>query len=1592
MKQFSLYIVSAWLELLLALGGWSPTTLAAPPPGNRLNYRDEANPFDPHLGFPKLTTPQWLGEIEVEAAVILAIDDMRQPDKYEAVLRPILERLKRIDGRAPVSILCNELDPTHPHLQNWLQEGVSLEVHTLAHPCPLLSKSNFVAAAQTYHGSVELMNRVPGNRPVAFRMPCCDSINSPSPRFYFEMMARTNGLGQFLTIDSSIMQIFTADDPGLKREWTVDEQGQPKFRKYLPFPSFTTTIENYPYPYVIGNFCWEFPAMVPSDWEAQHLHGTNNPATVRDWKVALDATVAKQGAFTFIFHPHGWIRPDQMVEFIDYAVERYGQRVKFLTFREAEERLNRYLLAGNPLRTSRGEDNGVRLLDVNNDGYLDVVIGNEATRKTRLWQPAEKHWHDVDFPTALVTHSTNAPAVHAGVQFGVVRPDGKASAIVNADLKGAWEFDGENWTATPGFWAGLSLAGEPIRTRVQNRDRGVRLRDIDGDGQCEVVVGNDHQNTVFKRLDEGWRELGYRLPDGTALVDAQGRDAGLRLVDINGDGYDDALFSNADRYSLHLFVPKLYLGFQPGWSRVVLSGAQGEPGAIPKIVQGGAEPNNGAWFAHEHLWVQNENTAGLPDLVDRRSYTELLAGLQPKPKSPEEALASMNVRPGFKIELVACEPLVKDPIAFEWGPDGKLWVVEMGDYPLGLDGKGKSGGIVRFLEDTDGDGRYDKSTVFLDNLNFPTGVMPWRNGVLVSAAPEIFYAEDRDGDGKSDVRIPLLTGFTEGNQQHRLNGFDYGLDNWVHGANGDSGGNIRLAGTVPGAGLGAPSRPTDLEVNLRGFDFRFRPDEGLFETVSGQTQYGRHRDDWGNWFGNNNPTWLWHVILPEHYLERNPHLPVKAVKQYLANYPDSTRVFARSRSMQRFNDVAMLNHVTSANSPTPYRDDLFGSEFEGSVFISEPVHNVIHREVLQVDGVTFQSHRGADEAQIEFVASTDNWFRPTMLKTGPDGALYIADMYRLVLEHPEWIPPDAQKALDLRAGSQLGRIYRVYPNSASLRPIPRLAGLKPEQWVDFLDSPNGWTRDTAQRLLVHAGEGATVSRLLVLQQRATNPKVRLQVLCTLDGLQKLTPGILNSALQDPHPSVREHAIRLSEGFLHSGRRLDPTTHDDLQRLQERLLALVHDPSLRVRFQLAFTLGEWQEDKASRALVQLAVENEADPQIQTAVLSSTTPHCKTMLQFLLHEDRIQPPAELIRQLLTIATAQKQDATLAEALAEIAKPVAGEYLRWQWLTIAGFLDGVERQDGALRGFRERSSPDLKRAIDELAPLFLAARKAAADDSRNESDRVTAIRLLGRGLGEPDDIEIAARLLKPQVTAPLKGAALAALGRVSDGAVAARLLESWSSYEPTLRGRVLTLLLSRVDWTSQLLQHIESGQIPPAQISPADQQKMLNSSTDAIRDRSQKVFAVAKDRLELQKQYAAALELNSDASKGAAIFRQNCASCHRFREEGIAVGPDLGALANKSPQTLLAAILDPNRAVEARYVNYTAATRDDREVTGIITAESPSSVTLRAAGGIEETLLRNDLRELSSSGLSLMPEGFERVMTPQDLADLIGYLGTL
>ncbi|HEY7327443.1 MAG TPA: PVC-type heme-binding CxxCH protein [Gemmataceae bacterium] len=1532
------------------------SSIAGAGEGNRLTYLDESDPYYVSRSFPRLITPQWIGEDGVEAVVVLAIDDMRDPEKYEQFPRPILQRLKRIDGRAPVSIMTNQIDPKHSRLQAWLKEGLSLETHTIDHPCPFFKGGDFDKARSTYERCVDLMSEIPNSRPVAFRMPCCDSLNTPSPRFYAEMFNRTTDKGRFLTIDSSVFNLLTSNDPELPRKLVIDEDGQDRFRKYLPKDrTFVNTIENYPYPYVLGQLCWEFPCVMPSDWVAQHRHQPNNPVTVSDWKAALDITVLKRGVFCLVFHPHGWIRNEQIVDLIDYAVTKYGKKVRFLTFREAQERMDKNLLDGQSLRAADGTDNGVRLVDLDNDGYLDVVIGNEKVKQTRRWSAKTQTWTIGDLPPSLAK---------AGARFGVAHSDGTASMILqNETDSGAWHYTDGKWVEDQTLLSGLEIEGRKILTAAKGQDRGVRLRDLDGDGRCELIVSNDKEQTIFARSENKWRKLPFGLPEGTSIVNAAGQDNGLRFADIDEDGRDDVVFSNEECFLVYLFA-----SMNDGWSRRVVLARRSDPDMLPAIARNGT--NNGAFFHSRHLWVNNERTVRLKDNVDRLSFNDLLATMAPQAKTPKASLHSIRPRPGFQVELIACEPLVQSPIAFAWGPDGKFWVVEMGDYPLGMENKGKPGGRIKYLEDTDGDGRYDKATVFLDGLSFPTSVLPWRKGVLVTCAPEIFYAEDSKGTGKADVRVPLFTGFIPGNPQHRVNSLVWGLDNWIYCANGDSGGRIK-------------SVKTGKEIGLSGRDLRIRPDDGAVDAQAGQTQYGRSRNDWGDWFGCNNGNPMYQFALADQYIRRNRSLAAPDARVQVSVTPGAARVFPVSRTVTRFNDPHTLNHFTSACSAIVYRDDLFGPAFSRSSFVSEPVHNLIHREILSAKGVTFTSRRAEDEQESEFLASSDNWFRPTSIQTGPDGALWVADMYRDIIEHPEWIPTDWQRRLDLRAGADKGRIYRVYPVGAALRKIPRLDRLDTAGLVAALDSPNGWQRDTAQQMLLWRKDASAIPLLEKLTTDCQRPVCRLHALCTLDGLDALSLALLLRALSDSHPGVRRHAVRLCEG------RLTKTPE-----LAEALLKRVDDDDPHVRMQLAYMLGEWDNERAGVALGRLALHDADDRYIRAAILSSVNRKNldHVLLAVMKGSDKKPPPAPLIESLLRLANAFGDTNALATLLRAIGTPEKDRYAPWQFTTLAGLLDSLDERDKPLSNLANDSNGELKAALKQVSGLFAAARAALAAGQSRQDEKERAIRILGRGLDhQQEDMSALAELLVPQTPEGMQSAAVSALARLRSPRVPQLLLRGWKALVPELRRQVLGVLLSRETWVSALLDAMESKSIAPSEIDAALRQRLLEHRSADVRRRATKLFAdtVNTDRQKVIDSYRSILTLSGDAKRGAEVFRKSCAACHKLGDIGNAVGPDLATLGDKSTPAVLIAVLDPNRAVEARYVGYTATTKGGLTFTGVLAAETGNSITLVSTDGKQNVILRSDLEELTSTGKSAMPEGLEKDIKPQDLADLIAHI---
>ncbi len=922
-----------------------------------------------------------------------------------------------------------------------------------------------------------------------------------------------------------------------------------------------------------------------------------------------------------------------------------------------------------------------------------------------------------------------------------------------------------------------------------------------------------------------------------------------------------------------------------------------------------------------------------------------------RPLSPKEALKTFTVAPGFKIELVASEPDIMDPVAMAFDEDGRVYVAEMADYPLG-----PASGRIKRLVDTDGDGKFDKVTVYADKVPTPTGVMPWRGGVLVTAAPDIWFFKDTNGDGKADVREVIFTGFTEGNQQHRVNGLTFGLDNWITGTNGDSGGNISR-------GDGGP------KLSISGRDFHFRPDYSGIEGVAGRGQYSNTFDEWGNRFINDNSNHLRHPVLPLRYLARNPNLAVAAVEEGISDHGSSSVIYPTSKLQERPNDQFAAGHFTSACSPTVYKGAAFGAAFQGNVFTCEPVHNLVHRDILVPKGASFTAKRGEEKS--EFLSSTDAWSRPVNLCSGPDGALYVVDMYRAVIEHPQWIPLEMQKRVDLRAGWDKGRIYRVAPEGWQRGAPPAMSKETSSDLVAHFEHPNAWWRLTAQRLLIERQDKSVANLLRHQILETTSPFARLHALWTLEGLGLLSEVFIVRGLKDADPGVREHALRLAEPLL-----------ADSESLRNAVRGLARDESPRVRFQLAFTAGFLNDDDL---LASIAAKDAEDKWTRLALLSSVGRNRTAILDKLprafLESDR--PGAlDFVRQLGELAGATRDEKQIQEWLKATALNVP-KSRRCSLVALSAIVPSLRRAGLKLDDLMEKSGT---RAIIHSWREDLL--KTATDPAAEVSERVGYIELLAL-MPSPELPPALEKLLSPKEAPQVQVAAVRALGTDA----AARLLEGWARYTAPVRREVVAACLSKSQTTEGIVERLEKGDIRPVELDPQHRDSLLKNPSVELRDRVKKVLAAkTSDEREklIEEIFAKTQTLKGDAVAGEKVYMTTCSTCHRLHGQGYDVGPSLSSVAGRERRALLTDILDPNRAVAPQFQVYLVKIPGARDpVSGIVSAETPSSLTLKRANAEETLVLRRDILEIKAWPASLMPEGVEINVNAQGFADLLEYL---
>lgn len=955
---------------------------------------------------------------------------------------------------------------------------------------------------------------------------------------------------------------------------------------------------------------------------------------------------------------------------------------------------------------------------------------------------------------------------------------------------------------------------------------------------------------------------------------------------------------------------------------------------------------------------------------------------------PADVARTFRVKNGFTMDLIASEPLVTSPVAMCYDENGTAYVVEMRDYPYTDRNTHQAwkdnttdapiGRITRLI-DRDGDGKFDESHVFAEGLSWPTGICAWQGGVFVTATPDIWYFKDTDGDHRADVREKVFTGFRKYNVQAVMNNPQWGLDN-----------RITIAGATNGGQVKSLRHPDVAPLRVARNDLRIDPRTGTIEAIAGGARFGHGMDDWGNRFLCNIRNPAQHVVFDGTLAARNPLLPVPNPVYDARESGDQLPVMRISpvepwRELRARRWTAERNAVprselvaggvfTSAAGITIYRGAAYPKEYYGQAFVSEVANNLVQRQTVVKDGVTFKIETADRDA--EFIASTDLWFRAVNFVNAPDGTLHVVDMYRETIEHPWSIPDDIRAQLDLEKGRDRGRIYRLSPPGFRVPRLPRLGSATTAELVATLENPNSWWRETAQRLLFERQDRAAVAPLRALLEKSGNALARLHALYALDGLGALLDADLLRALGDTSSGVREHAVRLASSRLERG-----------GELRARVFALARDPEIRVRYQVAFAAGGVADDAAIDAALAILKQDAGDRWVRAAALSAPPAQCVRLAQrfFSAAPALGDHGAELVRQLMYVAGAQPRSESLEGLFAAFMDHRANA--AWQDAFWSGLGDGLRQAGKNFRGvFRDSNS----RAAQAIESLLAGAQKTAISPTGDATARLAAVKLLAY-----EDFARAAPALAALLTSndaqPLQLAAVRTLATFAHRDVSKRLLESWASYTPAVREEVLGALLGRRDRVPALLDAMEAKVVSAGQVSPARRTQILAHPDAAVKARADKLFGASASgsRPEVLAKYQSALSLKADAARGTKVYDNVCAACHRYAGRGMEIGPNLETVRGWDREKLLLNILDPNREVAANYIAYVIDLKDGSSLSGMITEETAGSIKLKRIGAAEETILRQNIAKISSSAMSLMPEGLEATLPPQDMADLLAYL---
>ena len=972
-----------------------------------------------------------------------------------------------------------------------------------------------------------------------------------------------------------------------------------------------------------------------------------------------------------------------------------------------------------------------------------------------------------------------------------------------------------------------------------------------------------------------------------------------------------------------------------------------------------------------------------------------------KPLGPAESLKHIVVPRGFQVELFAAEPdLGGKPIAMAWDARGRLWVAETYDYPNELQPPGEGRDRIRICQDTDGDQRADKFTVFAEGLSIPTSIAFHRGGAIVQDGVRTLYLKDTDGDDVADERTVLFEGWNQRDTHGGVSNFQYGLDNWIW--------------AMQGYNFSRPTARGEENPGFRQGFFRFRPDGSEIEFIrsTNNNTWGLGISEEGLIFGstaNHNPS----VYMPiaNRYYEQvrgwTPSLVLGTIADSHLFRPITDKV---RQVDQHGGYTAGAGHAlyTARRYPPEY--------WNRAAFVNGPTGHLVGTFVLDRDGADFRS-----TSPFNLLASDDEWTAPIMAEVGPDGNVWVIDWYNYIVQHnptPQGFETGKGAAYetDLR-DKKHGRIYRVVYDKHGVDPSRSISlhGAKPAQCVAALSHDNLLWRRHAQRLLVERGDLDVLPKLISLASDQSVDAIGLNVgaihalwtmhgLGALDGSHSPATAAAMAALSHPSAGVRRNALAV----------LPPTTESTAAVLGADLLG---DPDAQVRLAAFLALAELPAIEQGGAAIAAAFNDPANASDRWIPEAATSAAARNDLHFLSAVAGAPKPAEQLLETTRIVAEHYARGGAADSLAALIAATAKAEPRVADTIVGGLAAGWP--DEAAVDVSSQLEADLERMFSQLTPgaqgqlVRLATRwgstrfeeqarevatallKQIDDDSLAAAARIGAARQFAEFRG--GDADAAADLLEhvtPQLAPEVAAGVVGALALTEAEETAAELIEQFDRLTPSARSAGIVVLMSRPAWTAELLAAADSGHIPLGELSLDQKQALARHPQPRIRRHARQLLQRGgalpdADRQAVLEELLALAAETGDPVAGKEVFKKQCAKCHLHRGEGANIGPDLTGMAVHPKAELLVHLIDPSRNVESNYRVYTVVTIDGRIFTGLLASESRTALELYDAEGKKQSLLREDVDELIATSKSLMPEGFEKQVSAAEITNLLEFL---